>query len=172
MSVLSKTLSKIEAQRIPKKQMPWDLMVIPFEKEKPRVVSKEDRISFKLYSTPGDTNSITYEIKTYQFDTGSPEEWLEHVKTFRKICKGQNITKGEAAYAMLKRLIKGKTLTDCDRMWVENGFEDTMESVEEMIDKLTEEIFPERALQKQRRGIRRYVRKPAGMKTSSFLQDS
>ena len=40
--VLSKTLSKIEAQRIPKKQMPWDLMVIPFNKEKAKIVSKED----------------------------------------------------------------------------------------------------------------------------------
>ena len=49
-----------------------------------------------------DPNSITYKIKTYAFDDGLPEEWLEHVKTYRKIVAGQNITAGGAAFTTLK----------------------------------------------------------------------
>ena len=103
--ILSK-LTKTIKDQIPKRKQPWDLMVIPFEKEPPKYVSKEDRLTFKLRSTPSDVGSITYELKTYAFDDGSPEEWLEHMKTYRKIIKGHNITSGEPAFAMLKRLLK------------------------------------------------------------------
>ena len=54
------------------KKMPWDLMVIPFIKEPLKVVSKDDRLSMKLRSTPNDVQSITYELKTYTIDDGSP----------------------------------------------------------------------------------------------------
>ena len=80
--LLSTLQGKIQKNQSKKKQ-PWELMIIPFEKEPPRYVSKEDRLSFKLLTTPSDPDSITYEVKTYAFDSGSPEEWLEHVKTYR-----------------------------------------------------------------------------------------
>ena len=106
--ILSK-FTKIIKDQIPKRKQPWDLMVIPFEKEAPKYVSKEDRLTFKLRSTPSNMGSITYKLKTYAFDDGSPEEWLEHMKTYRKIIKGQNITSGEPAFAILKQLLKGFT---------------------------------------------------------------
>ena len=165
--ILSK-FTKIIKDQIPKRKQPWDLMVIPFEKEAPKYVSKEDRLTFKLRSTPSDMGSITYELKTYAFDDGSPEEWLEHMKTYRKIIKGQNITSGEPAFAMLKRLLKGKAQADFERIFVDQGYTNTMNNVNDMIDKMTTELFPERALQKQRRCMRRYVKKPLEMRTSSF----
>ena len=165
--ILSTTLKTIKDQ-IPKKKQPWDLMVIPFAKEPPKYVSKEDRLTFKLRSTPNDADSITYEVKSYAFDDGSPEEWLEHIKTFRKILKGQNITTGEPAFAMLKRLLKGKALTDFGRIFTDESYTNTMPNVKAMIGKLTTNLFPERALQKQRRGLRRYIKKPLDMRTSSF----
>ena len=86
--------------------------MIPFIKELEKYVSKEDFLTFKLRFTPNDADSITYKLKSYIFDNGSPEEWLEHVKTFCKIVKGQHITTGEPAFTMLKHLLKGKALTD------------------------------------------------------------
>ena len=85
--VLSKITDKIRAQAPDKaKKKPWELeMIIPFEKEPPRVVSKEDRLSFKLRSTPTDADSTTYELKTYAFDSGGCEEWLKHVKTTARL---------------------------------------------------------------------------------------
>ena len=61
--IVSKLVDKVKEQA-PKKKQPWELMVIPFKKEPPRYVSKEDRLSFKLLSTPSDPNSITYKVKT------------------------------------------------------------------------------------------------------------
>ena len=148
------TLNKTIRDQIPRKKMPRDLMVIPFVKEQPKVVSKDDRLSMKLRSTPNDVQSITYELKTFAFDEGSPERWLEHIQTFRKIIAGQNITSGPPTFAMLKRLIKGKTLTDFNRIYAEEGYTETVANCNLMIAKLTKEIFPDRALEKQRRGLR------------------
>ena len=69
----SKLVDKVKDQA-PKKKQPWELMVIPFKKEEPRYVSKEDRLSFKLLSTPSDPDSITYKVKTYAYNDGLPEE--------------------------------------------------------------------------------------------------
>ena len=166
--LLSTLQGKLRKQDQPKRKQPWELMVIPFQKEPPRYVSKDDRLSFKLLTTPTDPDSITYEVKTYAFDSGSPEEWLSHVKTYKEIIAGQNITTGEPCFTMMKRLLKGKALIDFERIKVEESYTNSVENAKHMLAKLTEEIFPDRALQKQRRALRRYVRKPEGMKTSSF----
>ena len=137
--IVSKLLDKVQEK--PQKKNPWELMIIPFKKEPPRYVSKEDRLSFKLYSTPSDPDSITYEMKTYAFDDGLPEEWLEHVKTYRKLIAGQSITAEGLAFAMLKRLLKGKTLADFERIFTEEAYTNSMDNVNEMLDKLTEGIF-------------------------------
>ena len=117
MSRLISTLSKkvSDKDQVRKKQ-PWELMVIPLKKEPPRFISKEDRQLFKLLSTPSNPDSLTYEVKTYAFDEGSPEEWLEHVKTCKKIVAGQNITQDKPAFAMLKHLLKDKVLMDFEKI--------------------------------------------------------
>ena len=69
---------------------------------------------------------------------------------------------------MLKCLLKGKALTDFERIKVQENYTELVENVNKMIDKLTEEIFPDLALQKQDRALRRNIQKPENMKTSSF----
>ena len=165
--ILSKLTEKIKDQA-PKRKQPWELMVIPFKKEPPRYVSKEDRLTFKLLSTPSDSKLIQYEVKTYAFDNGLPEEWLDHVTMYCKIVKGQDIMQGELAFAMLKRLLKGKALVDFERIKKEEAYTNSMDTVDKLLDKLTKEIFPDRAFQKQCRSLRRYVRKPENMLTVSF----
>ena len=118
---ISTLAGKVKKQEQSKKKQPWELMIIPFQKEAPRYVSKEDRLLFKLLTTPSDPDSITYEVKTYAFYSGSPEEWLEHVKTYQKIIAGLNITAEEPCFAMMKRLLKGKALTNFERIKVENN---------------------------------------------------
>ena len=86
--ILSKITKTIKDQQVPKKKQPWELMVVPFEKEAPRYVTKEEPLTFKLRTTPSDPNSIIYELKSYAYDDRSPEEWLKHVKTYKKIVKG------------------------------------------------------------------------------------
>ena len=110
--VLSRLTAAIAENEAARKKAPWETMVIPFEKPKPRVVIKEDRLSFKLCLNPKQKDSITYEVKTYAFDEGLPEEWIEHIRTFHKVVKSQNISGAESQFVMLKRLLKGKALTD------------------------------------------------------------
>jgi len=114
-------------------------------------------------STPANPDSITYEIRTFAFDNGLPEEWLEHVKTYRKLIAGQFITTRAPAFTMLKRLLKGIVLTDFERIFAEEGYNNSMENMNDMLEKLIEEIFPQHALQKQHRALCRYVQKPQGM---------
>ena len=168
--VLSTLTKTIQDQAVPRKKAPWETMVIPFEKMKPRWVSKEDRLAFKLLSNPGKKDSSTYEVKTYAFDEGPPEEWLEHTKTFKKIIKGQHILNAESQFDMLKRLLKGKALADFDRFFGELSETEkkAVDNVERVLRSMTEELFPERSLQKQRRAMRRYVKKPREMRTSAF----
>ena len=89
--ILSKMTSTLREQ-VPKKKQPWDLMVIPFIKEEPEYVAKENRLTFKLRSTPTDSDSILYDVKSYAFDDGTPEQWIDHIKTYDEIVKGQHIT--------------------------------------------------------------------------------
>ena len=51
--------------------------MIPFEKPAPRVVSKENRLSFKVRSNPDQKDSLQYELNTYTFSDGPAEEWFE-----------------------------------------------------------------------------------------------
>ena len=110
--VLSTLTSVIKDQQVPRKKAPWETMVIPFEKLRPKLMGKEDRLSFKLRSNPKQKDSITYEIQTYAFDEGPPEEWIEHIRTFRKLVKGQHVTGADSQFVMLKRLLRGKALLD------------------------------------------------------------
>lgn len=91
-----------------------------------------------------------------------------NIKTFRKILKGQAITAGEPAFTILKRILKEKALTDFESIFTQESYTNSMVNVENMLKKLTKELFPKRALQKQRRGLHRYVMKLLEMKTSLF----
>ena len=80
------------------------------------------------------------------------------------------MTAADSQFVMLKRLLRGKALLDFERFFDEMSEEDqgSLEGVEIMLRQITKELFPERALQKQKRAMRRYVRKPKDMTTSAF----
>ena len=113
---LSKLLPTIIKQQV--KKAKDKNMVIPFVKPESKVGLREDKITLKLRSQPDDKDSSTYELRTYLFCDGSPEEWLEHKKVIKKCLVGQNITTGPPQFAMLRRLLGGKTLNDMEAVVV------------------------------------------------------
>ena len=143
-------------------------MVIPFIKPESKIGNREDKITLKLRSQPDDKDSQTYELRTYLFRDGTPEEWLEHVKVIKKCLVGQNITSGPPQFAMLRRLLGGKTLNDLEAIVIKKNYQETTEDLGKVLQELTKEVFPTKALQKQKRGMRRYLIKPMSMKTSTF----
>ena len=126
-------------------------MVIPFIKPESKIGNREDKITLKLRSQPDDKDSQTYELRTYLFRDGTPEEWLEHVKGIRKSLVGQNITSGPPQFAMLRRLLGGKTLNDLEAIVIKKNYQETTEDLGKVLQELTKELFPTKALQKQKR---------------------
>ena len=143
-------------------------MVIPFVKPEAKLGLREDKITLKLRSQPDDKDSSTYELRTYLFRDGTPEEWLEHKKVIKKCLIGQNIKTGPPQFAMLRRLLGGKTLNDLEAVIVKKGYDETTENLQKVLEDLTKELFPTKALQKQKRGLRRHLVKPMNMRTSTF----
>ena len=148
-----------------------DQLVIPLIREQPAKIPKSERIILKLRSNPSQTDSQTYEISTYAFDHGSPEEWLHHQEVMRKIFIGQNATTGPQRFALARRFLKGKAKADLEKSVSENDRAETNAQLVLALNDVARGIFPLRAVAMQRRALRRFVRNPAELTTPSSMQD-
>ena len=161
---LSTLLGKINPPQQKKKQE----IVIPLIREPEKEVPKDKRIVIKLRSTPGDVNSQLYEVVTRAFDHGTPEEWIRHRKIITKILEGQNITNGPDSFRMTRRLLEGKALADFEASIVTNNFTETVANLQLALRDVAVPIFPTRALQKQRRSMRRKMPKLLSMPVAQY----
>ena len=115
-TMLNSLLQKV-TDPIPSKPQ-RDQMVIPLIREQPAKIPKSERITLKLRSNPSQADSQTYEISTYAFDHGSPEEWLHHQEVLRKIFIGQNATTGPQRFALARRFLKGRQKLTLKRVFL------------------------------------------------------
>ena len=161
---LSKLLGKIDTPQQKKKPE----LVIPLIRESEKEVPKDKRIVIKLRSTPTDANSQLYEVVTRAFDHGTPKEWIRHSKMIRRILIGQNITTGPDSFRMTRCLLEGKALADFDASVTTNGYNETVQNLNLVLNDVAVPIFPTRALQKQRRSMRLQMLKPFGMPVSHY----
>ncbi len=161
---LSKLIGKIDSPQQKKKQE----VVIPLEREPEKELPKDKRIVMKLRSTPTDANSQLYEVVTRAFDHGTPEEWIRHLKMIRRILTGQNITNGPDSFRMTRRLLEGKALADFEASVTTNEYTETVANLSLVLRDVAIPIFPTRALQKQRRSMRRKMLKPYGMPVAHY----
>ena len=161
---LSTLLGKIHPPQQKKKQE----IVIPLIREPEKEVPKDKRIVIKLRSTPGDANSQLYEVVTRAFDHGTPEEWIRHRKIITKILEGQNITNGPDLFRMTRRLLEGKALADFEASIVTNQYTESVANLKLALRDVAVPIFPTRALQKQRRSMRRKMPKPLSMPVAQY----
>ena len=102
------------------------------------------------------------------FDNGTPEEWLMFQKALAKVLIGQNITTGPSTYGMARRLLKGKALSYFDESALLHGAE-TLIHYEEVMGDISNYAFPTRALQIQKRYMRRHMRKAPYMKMKEYM---
>ncbi len=127
--------------------------------EKPELV-KGQYITLKLRSTPAEAASTTYDLPLPYFGSGTPEEWLRFKRNLYKVIVGQNLTTGPLKYTVTRRVLEGDALAAFDASAEILGNE-TNDNFVLALAALTEHIFPARALQTQKRYMRRYLRKPA-----------
>ena len=158
---------------------------IPLERPTNKVLQKDEYLVMKLRSVPNKSNSPVYELNVPYFKDGTPEEWMKFLINFKKIIIGQDLSTGPTQFAMARRLLMGETLTEFNKKVEELKVEATEAADEgvaitdrtvETIDNLdvcfkavTSIVLPPKALQTQKRYMRRVLRKPQGMKIREYF---
>ena len=121
----------------------------------------------KLRTNPTSASSSTYKLDVPLFSTGTVEEWLRFRNNLGRVIKGQNATGAAARYALARRLLESEALATFNNQAATDT--ETNETFEECLDKVGNLIFPKRALQLQKRCMRRNLRKPGTMKTRTYV---
>ena len=141
---------------------------IPLERAEARPLLKGEYLAYKLRNDPADDSSPTYELSVPYFNTGTCEEWLKFRANVGKVLLGQHVTTGPAKFMVARRLLAGDALSVFNAALAALGSNETNAAYESCMDALARHVFPKRALQLQKRYMRRFVRKPANMSTRQF----
>jgi hypothetical protein len=141
---------------------------VPYERPEKKNYAKGEYITLKLRTVPADENSATHDLIVPYFSMGTPEEWLRWKRDLGRVLQGQNVTTGPGKYNMTRRLLEGDALAAFNAAAAMHGNETNDNFLACMRD-VTTHIFPARALQMQKRFMRRFLRKPAGTKTREFV---
>ena len=79
--------------------------------ESPKKTTKDNSLTVKLQSQPGQDGSPTYELTVPILDgTETPYQLILFMENVKKIFVGQNLTTGPHQYAMVRRLLKDQPL--------------------------------------------------------------
>ena len=141
----------------------------PIDLERPAAKNykEHDHIIVKCRTDPTDNTSPPYDLPIILFGTGSCEEWLQWRKNFEKAIKGQGLSTGPGHFAQARRLLTGAALGAFE-VAASAVTSETVASCEAVLKEVDRHVFPTRALQIQKRYMRRYMRKPSWMKTKEF----
>ena len=145
---------------------------IPLEKEEKvttATLKKGEYADFKLLSRPTDPNSAEYTLSLVYFKKGSTEDWLTFRSQLGKVFRGMNIEEGDDAVAIVRDVLHGEALRAFNTKLSEMADPISMDDVNECIDAVTKTLFPHRALARQKRYMRRFMRKPAGMPIRTYV---
>ena len=122
----------------------------------------------KCRTNPADAESTTYEIPMSYFRDGTPEEWLLFKKKLTRCMSGQNATGGPTKYALARRLLAGRALADFNHAATLHANE-TVQNYTRCIAAVTLGVFPQKALQDQKRWMRRFLKKPREMPVREYI---
>jgi hypothetical protein len=141
---------------------------IPLERPERQILEDGNYVSFKLRADPLDHTSQLYSLSVPYFSTGTPESWIIFRKNLDKILVGQNVTTGPPTYAMARRVLEGAALARFEDSATDRGTE-TLEHFATVIEDMGAYVFPRRALQMEKRFMRRFMRKPRKYKMREFM---
>lgn len=125
--------------------------VIPLKRPEAKPLVKGDYVVLKCRTIP-----IPY------FRTGTPEEYLKWRNNVKKGMAGYGATTGPQKYSFTRRLLEGDALAAFELKATELATE-TAPHYNEVMEALTKHVFPNKALQKQKRYMRRVLRKPLSL---------
>ena len=113
----------------------------------------------KCHTNPIETDSTTYEISMAYFRDGTPKEWLVFKKKISRCMIGQYTTTGSTKYALARWLLAGCALAVFSHATSVHGGK-TLPNYTKCIQAVMLGVFPQKALQDQKRWMRRFSRNP------------
>lgn len=146
--------------------------VIPLTKQEKKPPSRGNFEIRKCKVNPEEADSAEYQVQIEYFSSGTPEEWLDFLKTVERIATGQ-AAKGKAKFALIRSFLKGDALIQFEakaRQFA--GDKDAQANTvtwNRTIKAMTAYIFPQKALRTQTRWMRRQMRKPLDMKIRDYV---
>ena len=124
--------------------------------------------TYKLRNDPTDANSPTYELSVAYFSSGTCEEFLIFCKNINKVLRGQSITTGPQQFQVGRTLLDGEALTAFEA--TANGqANETVANFTLCLNAVRDSVFPRRAVLRQKRYLRRFLRKPPTMTTREYV---
>ena len=126
-------------------------------------------LTIKCRTNSGDKDSTTYDFPLPIFKNGSVEEYLIWKKGFMRAAAGQNATNGPSKFALARRLLDGGALTAFENT-ASLQFTETNDTFDDVLAGLAVHIFLHKALQKQKRFMRRFLKKPHGTKVKNYVE--
>ena len=141
---------------------------IPLARPTEEKTKLTETCKFKLWSNPGDKDSLTYEVVAKFFKTGTPEEYIQTVIALERIFKGQDITTGPDQYSMCRKVFQNEALTAFNSAATSVGTE-TVANLKLVFKKAATTVFPLRAYFTQKQAMRRFMRKPKDMKIRDYV---
>ena len=144
--------------------------VIPLTRPETKIsLTKQGEYSvLKCKTTPDAEGSATYDLPIPYFKTGTAEEFLRWRRNVHRALTGQNVTTGPGQYNLTRKLLDGDALMVFNLKATEVGNE-TVTNYKTVMAAVTAHVFPLKALQTQKRYMRRFLRKPRDMKAREFV---
>jgi len=137
--------------------------IVPLQRPEKKDLTKGNYVTLKCKTHPGDRDSATYNLPITYFKSGTPEEFLKWKRNIEKVISRQGATDGPSKYTLTRRLLDGNVLTTFN-LKAEGFGSKTNANFLEVIQDLTRHVFPIKALQTQKRFMRRFLRKLRDMK--------
>jgi hypothetical protein len=156
MKVGSPTTNQNDQNR--KKPLGFTNPVIGFERPVHKDHVKGHYETLKLRAHPMDADSPQFSFEMSYFSSGTPEEFLLWQQGLRKVLNGQGLSSGPDLFATTRRMLEGDALATFNSALNRNT--ETVHDFTRSMNGLKEHIFPKRAIQVQKRWMRRYLRKP------------
>ena len=95
--------------------------ILPLIPDKPKKLTKDECITFKLRTEPANNASPTYEFTMpYLYGTEPTRSSIRFMKDFEVVITGLNITTANGMLVMARRILKGEVLSQYNQM-VENS---------------------------------------------------
>eukprot|EP00957_Ditylum_brightwellii_P124943 9524779-Ditylum_brightwellii.AAC.1 len=108
--------------------------------------------TYKLRTNPKDKKLAVYNLVVKYYEVGTPKEWLQFMEAIAQVIKCQDIQDRDAAYSLVKNLLKGDALQVFKNKEESQDIKDGS-AFTKCLAALTEHVFPKKSYKMQKKYI-------------------